>query len=302
MLKLVDTHPSICANASDTPKKPKIFLGMDIGGSLCKVCFYQHPSPISDTPNITLDTPSRTQTLLAEFIAQSTHYGSTGYRDALLSIQTRAGGVFHFMLFETRRMENALALIRTSIGDDRDGELNDICIPMTGGGAFKYRHLFETNVKDGDGVNDGDKEKVETSLGVHVAMKDEMQCLVDGLNFLLLNLRAESFFYKCPPLANSTHAENGEPQGTLDDIPVHGASTKHDFVLDSRSLATLPPYLLVNIGTGVSILKVESDGKFERVSGSGLGGGTYWGNISSSHSILNSGRTGKIVDALYYLQ
>jgi type II pantothenate kinase len=35
--------------------------------------------------------------------------------------------------------------------------------------------------------------------------------------------------------------------------------------------------LLVNIGSGVSILKVTSPGTFERVSGSSLGGGTYWG-------------------------
>jgi type II pantothenate kinase len=34
---------------------------------------------------------------------------------------------------------------------------------------------------------------------------------------------------------------------------------------------------LVNIGSGVSMLKVSGDGKFERVSGSSLGGGTFWG-------------------------
>ena len=37
------------------------------------------------------------------------------------------------------------------------------------------------------------------------------------------------------------------------------------------------PYLLVNIGSGVSLLKVEGDGQYERVSGSSLGGGTFWG-------------------------
>ena len=35
------------------------------------------------------------------------------------------------------------------------------------------------------------------------------------------------------------------------------------------------PYLVVNIGSGVSILKVKSPGVFERVSGSSLGGGAY---------------------------
>ena len=33
--------------------------------------------------------------------------------------------------------------------------------------------------------------------------------------------------------------------------------------------------MVVNIGSGVSILKVKSPGVFERVSGSSLGGGTY---------------------------
>ena len=37
------------------------------------------------------------------------------------------------------------------------------------------------------------------------------------------------------------------------------------------------PYLLVNIGSGVSMLRVGGDGDFERVSGSSLGGGTFWG-------------------------
>ncbi|XP_075518414.1 pantothenate kinase 1-like isoform X3 [Primulina tabacum] len=39
----------------------------------------------------------------------------------------------------------------------------------------------------------------------------------------------------------------------------------------------LYPYLLVNIGSGVSMIKVESDSKFERVSGTSVGGGTFWG-------------------------
>jgi hypothetical protein len=37
------------------------------------------------------------------------------------------------------------------------------------------------------------------------------------------------------------------------------------------------PYLLVNIGSGVSILRVDDYGRFERVSGTSVGGGTFWG-------------------------
>lgn len=43
----------------------------------------------------------------------------------------------------------------------------------------------------------------------------------------------------------------------------------------SSSSAPAFPYLVVNIGSGVSILKVTGPGKAERVSGTSLGGGNY---------------------------
>ncbi|OMH81380.1 Pantothenate kinase 2 [Zancudomyces culisetae] len=66
------------------------------------------------------------------------------------------------------------------------------------------------------------------------------------------------------------------------------------------------PYMLVNIGSGVSILKVTGQNKYERISGTSLGGGTFWGLmhlISGSHSfdeILEISKTGdnKNVDML----
>ena len=47
----------------------------------------------------------------------------------------------------------------------------------------------------------------------------------------------------------------------------------HEEVFNNRTF----PYLVVNIGSGVSILKISSPTHYERVSGSSLGGGTYWG-------------------------
>lgn len=38
--------------------------------------------------------------------------------------------------------------------------------------------------------------------------------------------------------------------------------------------------MLVNIGSGVSIIKVTGENTYERVSGSSLGGGTFWGLCS----------------------
>jgi pantothenate kinase len=54
----------------------------------------------------------------------------------------------------------------------------------------------------------------------------------------------------------------------------------------------------VNIGSGVSILKVNSATSFERVSGSSVGGGTYWGlcrlltKCESYEEVLDLAETG----------
>lgn len=85
-------------------------------------------------------------------------------------------------------------------------------------------------------------------LGVSLDKEDEMNCLVAGANFLLKAIRHEAF----------THMEG-----------------QKEFVqIDQNDLF---PYLLVNVGSGVSMIKVDGDGKFERVSGTNVGGGTYWG-------------------------
>lgn len=47
------------------------------------------------------------------------------------------------------------------------------------------------------------------------------------------------------------------------------------------------PYLLVNIGSGVSMIKVSDRRKFERIGGTSLGGGTLWGLLS----LLTGART-----------
>ncbi|XP_010473224.1 PREDICTED: pantothenate kinase 1 [Camelina sativa] len=75
-----------------------------------------------------------------------------------------------------------------------------------------------------------------------------MHSLVGGVNFLLKTVPREAFTY-------------------LDG--------QKDFVeIDHNDLY---PYLLVNIGSGVSMIKVDGDGKYERISGTSLGGGTFLG-------------------------
>ncbi|KAL6187058.1 hypothetical protein ACLB2K_043174 [Fragaria x ananassa] len=85
-------------------------------------------------------------------------------------------------------------------------------------------------------------------LGVCLSKEDEMDSLVAGANFLLKSVQDEVFTYM-----------DGQ---------------KEFAQIDQDNLY---PYLLVNIGSGVSMIKVDGPGKFERVSGTNVGGGTFWG-------------------------
>lgn len=77
-----------------------------------------------------------------------------------------------------------------------------------------------------------------------------MRCLINGLNFLLKQVSYEVFKY------------------------IEGQPLQFE---DVKSPDKMFPYMLVNIGSGVSILKVTGENQFERISGTSLGGGTLWG-------------------------
>jgi type II pantothenate kinase len=55
----------------------------------------------------------------------------------------------------------------------------------------------------------------------------------------------------------------------------------------AEARADVYPYLLVNIGSGVSMVKVSGPRQYERVGGTSLGGGTFWGILS----LLTGART-----------
>lgn len=55
---------------------------------------------------------------------------------------------------------------------------------------------------------------------------------------------------------------------------------QYSIKFDSSPTPAQFPCLLVNIGSGVSIIKIDDYGKFERISGTSLGGGTLWGLLS----------------------
>ncbi|KAL5629243.1 hypothetical protein BROUX41_001850 [Berkeleyomyces rouxiae] len=102
-------------------------------------------------------------------------------------------------------------------------------------------------------------DKIRAALGdVDVVREDEMECLIIGLDFFISEIPREVFTYsEADPMA---------------------------FVEPSQNIY---PYLLVNIGSGVSFLKVSGPRQYERVGGTSLGGGTLWGLLS----LLTGART-----------
>nr|KYP50962.1 Pantothenate kinase 2 [Cajanus cajan] len=148
------------------------------------------------------------------------------------------GGRLHFVKFETSKINECLDFIYSK-------QLH------CGGGESRYSDATTDSnaiIKATGGGAHKFADLFKERLGLSLDKEDEMSCLVAGANFLLKAIRHEAF----------THMEG-----------------QKEFVqIDPNDMF---PYLLVNIGSGVSMIKVDGDGKFERVSGTNVGGGTYWG-------------------------
>ncbi|GAA5882256.1 hypothetical protein JCM16303_002305 [Sporobolomyces ruberrimus] len=71
------------------------------------------------------------------------------------------------------------------------------------------------------------------------------------------------------------------PTPSIEDLPRPSPNPpQYSISFDSNPTPAQFPCLLVNIGSGVSIIKIDDYGKFERISGTSLGGGTLWGLLS----------------------
>lgn len=156
-------------------------------------------------------------------------------------------GTLHFFAFETRNVHQLLRFIRDHWAQHSNPSHRHI--RATGGGAFKYLKTFQDEID------------------VTLSTLDEMQCTVAGLNFLLTSVENEVYIYQPKPAP--TNQVSQKLSITVPNLKSHSSFIK-----------TNPnpfPYLLVNIGSGVSIVKVTDHDKYERISGSSLGGGTFWG-------------------------
>ncbi|KAL0341542.1 UNVERIFIED_CONTAM: Pantothenate kinase [Sesamum calycinum] len=163
------------------------------------------------------------------------------------------GGRLHFVKFETAKINECLDFIYskqlhrggmflTSPHDTFVDATFKVYLVATGGGAYKFADLF--------------KER----LGISIEKEDEMNCLV----------AAKSSTRLSPYVAEA----GVEKKAIRHEAFTHKEGQKEFVQIDSNDLF---PYLLVNIGSGVSMIKVDGDGIYQRVSGTNVGGGTYWG-------------------------
>lgn len=162
------------------------------------------------------------------------------------------GGRLNFNSFETDHIDECLEFMRRL--KDKHLELNGA---GNGNGSSKQSGGDLCVMATGGGAYKY-YDNIRDVLGVDVLREDEMECLIIGLDFFITEIPREVFTYS-----------------EMD--PMH-------FVEPTENVY---PYLLVNIGSGVSFLKVSGPRQYVRVGGTSLGGGTLWGLLS----LLTGART-----------
>jgi type II pantothenate kinase len=186
------------------------------------------------------------------------------------SVLNFPGGSVNFEVFETDNLHDCVQFIQDLI--ERSAHVNKVSIEDmkkgvqiigTGGGAHKFKEVFEE------------------SLGMKIEREDEMDCLITGLKFIT-HIPQEVYYFSDELIHAVTHRDGKQelpnPQPDLLERPSPDPP-KYSVTFED-GLEPQLPCLLVNIGSGVSIIKIDEDGSFERVSGTSLGGGTLWGLLS----------------------
>ena len=205
-------------------------------------------------------------------------------RDSILkrTVQHFPGGSLNFERFETDNIDVCVTFIQELI--EKSAQVNGVSIEemrkgvkimATGGGAHKFYELFQGH------------------LHVEVRREDEMECLIEGLKFITL-IPDEVYYFSDELISSVAHQPGGYTTADTPKVSVTLPTIISNYTSLERPSPNPPKYavtfetnptpqlpcLLVNIGSGVSIIKVDEDGGFKRVSGTSLGGGTLWGLLS----------------------
>ncbi|XP_075221625.1 pantothenate kinase 3 fbl isoform X2 [Lycorma delicatula] len=216
-------------DSTDLPSMPMPWFGMDIGGSLSKLVYFEPKDVTPDEANSEIETLKN----IRRYLTKNSAYGSTGHRDIHLQMDNvEVGGrkgTLHFIRFPTSEMGNFLDLAKSK---GMATLITTVC--ATGGGAYKFEESFRREVN------------------MKLAKFDELDSLIRGMLYVETNNPRECYYW----------AEPTEPERCH--------KVAYDF-------SQPYPFLLVNIGSGVSVLAVNGPHNYRRVSGTSLGGGTFLG-------------------------
>ncbi|SCV70727.1 BQ2448_3489 [Microbotryum intermedium] len=298
--------PRSTRNRDKAPETPPASPAAKPNGFLNPKSLLQRPSsihtPTSSSASAASSSSSAPSSSAPSTAASGTVSSSSRYPPFSSHLRRRSstsripsGGRLNFIKFETSNLSACIEFLSTLISSSASSNgvplevmKRNVKIMATGGGAHKYH------------------QRLRDELGVEVRREEEMECLVLGLGFVM-EVPNEVFWYSDELVQAISHPSTSSattfaPKGTLN--PFHdpepttttttAAAPSHEDELPrpspnppnySLSFDASPapaqfPCLLVNIGSGVSIIKVDDYGKFERISGTSLGGGTLWGLLS----------------------
>uniref|UniRef100_A0A8C5K5D7 Pantothenate kinase 3 n=1 Tax=Jaculus jaculus TaxID=51337 RepID=A0A8C5K5D7_JACJA len=156
-------------------KKPSFpWFGMDIGGTLVKLSYFE---PI----DITAEEEQEVESLesIRKYLTSNVAYGSTGIQDVHLELKdlTLFGqrGNLHFIRFPTQDLPTFIQM-----GRDKNFSTLQTVLCVTGGGAYKFEKDFRT-------------------IGnIHLHQLDELDCLVKSLLYIdsvCINGQAECYYF-----------------------------------------------------------------------------------------------------------
>ncbi|KAK0143898.1 Pantothenate kinase 2, mitochondrial [Merluccius polli] len=174
---------------------------------------------------------------IRRYLTSNTAYGQTGVRDVHLELRDLSLCGRTGNLHFIRFPTHDLPAFLQMVRDKHFSSLHT-ALCATGGGAYKFESDFRT-------MADLELQKL-----------DELDCLIRGVLFTDSSVSSsdpsECYYFENP----------SDPERCV-----------------QRPYALQDPYplLLVNIGSGVSILAVYSEKNYKRVTGTSLGGGTFLG-------------------------
>ncbi|KAF6210031.1 hypothetical protein GE061_015786 [Apolygus lucorum] len=227
-------------NASVFHGKGMPWFGMDIGGTLTKCAYFETKSANPDLHHQETELIK----IVKKYFKENPRKGVAGQADIRLqmdnvSIGGRTGSV-HFIRFPTSLMDDFFAIAKKH----QLGKFIS-ALGATGGGAYKF------------------EERFATELNIKFAKFDEMDTLLNGMRLVVKMNRPKEVYYWYNPHPDE---QNCNPPQEKDHL------SRKEYDLNDPY-----PFVLVNIGSGVSILAVYGPHNYKRISGSSLGGGTFLG-------------------------